>query len=213
MRLVILTVFAVFVLWAFNQASQTDSTRVRALEQVMADNRALRQEIAELRTRHAENTDYMESQAGLAQACDWLFPSCPEAAVQVGQQAIEQGYAGINSPSFWLVFLIKLAVLAAPVGAALGIARWIWVYRGRPTALATRQAKETLTQAQTMLQTVLARLDASAQIEKNLGVEIKTARGKLRTLRRQVERKTEEIERLSLREAELRKTMAALRGK
>lgn len=211
MRSIALIVIAALVWWVFKLPGEFDSNG-KALEQVMASNRTLRQELAELKRRYAENIGYLESQAGLAQACDWLFPSCPEAAVQVGRQAIAQGYGGVGAFNFWFVLLIKLAVLASPLGAAIGIARWIWAYRGRPAALATRNAIEALNLAQSKLQTVQARLDASDQVEKDLLLAIKTARGKLATLRQQVDRQEEEVQRLSLREAELRKTMAALRG-
>lgn len=66
-----------------------------------------------------EKTDYWDSQATRAAACDYLIPICPSSLTAAGREAIAAGYGGAGV-GFYALVAAKLAALVAVVAAALG---------------------------------------------------------------------------------------------
>jgi hypothetical protein len=95
------------------------------------------------------NDEYYEQQASLARGCTWLLPLCPASVTKVGQEALDAGYAGINSWYFVLAIFAKLTTLALTAGSLICIPLLVWIKRGRPAAEEIVATRNWLDNAQT----------------------------------------------------------------
>lgn len=114
--------------------------------QLHAENKNLRQQLAQQAGKHQAELDFLEQQASIAAGCDWLFPLCPASIVETGHRAQAEGFGGGNAFPFWLAFIGKLLAIGGFLGGLGGISAWLWIRLGRPEseklARAERMVKE-----------------------------------------------------------------------
>lgn len=137
---------------------------------------------------------YLERQAGIAAACDWIVPLCPASVVATGRQAQAGGFGGGGSVAFWLVFLAKLAAAGVSIAMTFSLTHWLWSSINAPRRREIEQARQTIEEAE---ETAAAARQRAAQAE-NAAAEARAgaeqAAERLKALRQQIEAQKAELE-------------------
>lgn len=101
---------------------------------------ALKRDVAE---RRAE-IEYLERQAAIAAACDYILRLCPDSVADTGRQAQKGGFGGGSVLVFWLAVAAKMAAVGSLMGAAVAV----WTHFGRPAAEEIERARQLIRDAE-----------------------------------------------------------------
>lgn len=152
--------------------------KVNQLERVRAELEQKKElydiKYAEQKAENDKFISYMEGQAGLVKGCEILIDICPKSIKSNGIKAIEDGYGGGLSYSFWIIVVCKIAALSFIVG---GVAAGVFVaYEVASKKFGLRKIMESLRaaeQVQKEIQHADAKLAASQAALEKAETEIK----------------------------------------
>jgi hypothetical protein len=153
----------------------------------------LRQQLTRQTAERAAELAYYERQAGIAAACDWVVPLCPESITRPGKEAQGAGFGGGDDFLFWTIMLLKVLIAGTGVGAfsiALIVASDAFL---RPSRVRTEAARKLVQQARADAQ----RLTSNAQRELLASDQaVRDAREQLSNLQAAIEETRNELARL-----------------
>lgn len=162
--------------------------KVNQLERVRAELEQKKElydiKYAEQKAENDKFISYMEGQAGLVKGCEILIDICPKSIKSNGIKAIEDGYSGGLSYSFWIIIICKLAALSFVVG---GVAFGAFVaYEVASKKFGLREITESLRaaeQAQKDIQNADTKLAESRASLQKAETEIEQRRQQISTLK------------------------------
>jgi hypothetical protein len=151
----VLILFALVLLLA---GCDADDKKIKKLE---AENTILKDEIVKHRDLidkqkredyrfYASNKATIESfekDAAIYQACNYLFPVCPQSMTEKGKEAIKYGYGG-GVETFWYLLILKFAAFGAFLGLAIVFLNLGFLKLIEPSGLKVAKAKELIDTAQ-----------------------------------------------------------------
>lgn len=153
--------------------------------------------------RQAEIAE-LERRAAIAQACDYILPTCPDSMTEPGYDAIRHGFSG-GGFLFWALAAAKLAALLAAAGAGAGAAGWVWARLSRPALDDVEQAKKLIAEAS-------AAAEASRREAANWAQKATTAKAEVEKLAAAADKLRAEAAALEQQISDLRKIRDLLTG-
>ncbi|MCA8298806.1 hypothetical protein LGN19_33975 [Burkholderia sp. AU30198] len=99
-------------------------------ERLIAENKQLKaelhvrqNELSQLEVRLQTDIETHRTDAAVAAGCDFLVPICPSSITAAGRDALAQGYSPGSKGLFWIIALVKAALVGCLIGATIGAFR------------------------------------------------------------------------------------------
>ena len=221
LQIIVIFIFGLLLAGCFEDPKIIQN-KVNQLEQVRAELEQKKElydiKYAEQKAENDKFISYMEGQAGLVKGCEILIDICPKSIKSNGIKAIEDGYSGGLSYSFWIIVICKMAVLSFIVG---GVAAGVFVaYEVASKKFGLRKIMESLRaaeQVQKEIQHADAKLAASQAALEKAETEVKEQTTLLHKLKNDetiiqngIKTATTELKKLEAELAEKRETKRML---